>query len=461
MENSVKKAKFLKKISIISTFGGLLFGYDTGVLNGALTYMTRPDQLNLNPLTEGLVTSSLTFGAALGAIFGGRLSDKYGRKSIMKILALVFLVSTLGCAFSPNSSVIIAFRFLLGLAVGGASVIVPTFLAEIAPTEKRGSLVSQQDLAVVIGQLLAYVFNAILGNIFDNPGIWRYMIAIASTPAVALWFGMFLVPETPRWLAAKGKTAKALEILKEIRDESRAEQELKEIQDNIDKEKHLDKATFKDLNVSWIRRLVIIGIGLGIAQQIAGVNIMMYYGTTVLEQSGFGLKTALIANVANGLISVIASYVYMHYLANKVNRRTMLLVGFGASSLSLLAMSIFTNVLAGTAILPFLVVALTMTYLAFFQGSIGPVVWLLFSEIFPLRVRGLGVGISALFLWLGTFVVGFIFPTLLAAFGLSGSFIIFAVCSFIDLLFTYKFVPETRGKSLEEIEEHFRNEHVA
>ena len=450
MEQSLHKRKFLKKISIIATFGSLLFGYDTGVINGALTFMTRKDQLNLNAFSEGLVASAITLGAAIGAVFGGRLSDKYGRKKVIKFLAIVFFVATLGCSLAPNAYVMIACRFILGTAVGGASVIVPTFLAEMAPTNIRGSVVSQDQIMIVTGQLLAYIFNAILGNIFGNPGIWRYMIALASIPAVILWFGMLVVPETPRWLAANGKASKALEVLKQIHEESNAESELNSIQANIEGEKNLNNATLKDLSVLWIRRLVLIGIGIGI-------NIIMWYGTTILEQSGFGVKAALIANIANGVTAVAASFVYMKFLANKFNRRTMLMVGFVGTSLTMLAMSIITFQLSGTLILPYLVVALTVIFLAFFQGTLGPVVWLVLSEIFPLRLRGLGIGISAFFLWIANFFVGLLFPTLLKTFGLSGAFIIFAILGVVALMYTYKFVPETRGKSLEEIEESFRN----
>ncbi|WP_081316960.1 sugar porter family MFS transporter [Clostridium tyrobutyricum] len=457
MEKSIEKRTFLKKISIISTFGGLLFGYDTGVINGALTFMTRPDQLNLNSLTEGLVTSALLFGAALGAVFGGRLSDRYGRRAILKILAIIFFFATIGCSLSPNAAVIITCRFILGLAVGGASVIVPTFLAEMAPADKRGSIVSQNELMIVSGQLLAYIFNAVLGNLFHDPGVWRYMIVLATIPAVILWFGMMVVPETPRWLAANGKVSKALETLKKLRGEVEAEEELKSIQENIQKEKHLNRATFKDLNIPWIRRLVLIGIGIGIIQQIAGINVMMYYGTTVLEKAGFGVKAALIANIGNGSIAVIVTIIYMKVFSNRIRRRTMLLTGYTGSTLSMLTIAILTHLLQGQAILPYLVIILTMVFLAFFQGTVGPVIWLVLSEIFPLRLRGLGMGISTFFLWIANFCVGVVFPTLLSKFGLSGAFIIFVILGAIAWAYTYKFVPETLNKSLEEIEESFRN----
>lgn len=456
--NNLKKKLNLRKISVIATFGGLLFGYDTGVINGALPFMGRKDQLNLTPVTEGLVTSSVLFGAAFGAVFGGRLSDRYGRKKIIKYLALIFFFATLGCSFSPNVSIMIICRFILGLAVGGASVIVPTFLAEVSPTDRRGSIVTQNEMMIVTGQLLAYTLNAILGNIFgNNAHIWRYMIGIASLPAVVLWFGMLAVPETPRWLAAKGKAFKALEVLRKIRDEAEAKAEIKQISKNINSEKHLELATFKDLNTPWIRRLVLIGIGIAITQQIPGINIMMYYGTTILEKSGLGTQVALIANIANGVISVIATFVFIKFFANRFNRRPLLLIGLTGTTLSMLAMTIVTSKLAGSIILPFIVLFLTAIFLAFFQGCVGPVCWLLLSEIFPLRLRGLGMGISVFFLWMVNFLIGFIFPIALKMLGLSGSFMVFVVLGIMGMLFIYKFAPETRNVSLEKIEQSFKN----
>jgi major inositol transporter-like SP family MFS transporter len=455
---NIKKKSNLKKISIVATMGGLLFGYDTGVINGALPFMSRADQLNLTPALEGLVTSSILFGSAFGAVLGGRLSDKYGRKSIIKLIALIFFIATLGCTFSPNAMIMIVCRFILGLAVGGASVIVPTFLAEMAPTNRRGSVVSQNEMMIVTGQLMAYTLNAALGNIFvNNSHIWRYMIVIASVPAVFLWFGMLVVPETPRWLAANGKAAKALEVLREIRNEAEAKIEIKEISKSIEAEKHLDKATFKDLRVPWIRHLVLIGIGIAITQQIPGINIIMYYGTTILEQSGFGTQVALIANIANGVVAVAAAFIFIKFLANRFDRRQLLLTGLTGTTLSMLTMSVVTSKLQGSGLLPFAVLGLTVVFLAFFQGCVGPVCWLLLSEIFPLRLRGIGMGISVFFLWMANFFIGLIFPVMLKSVGLSYSFISFAVLGVLGIVFIYKYAPETRNVSLEKIEKHFKN----
>ncbi|WP_121610177.1 sugar porter family MFS transporter [Mesobacillus foraminis] len=460
-EKSLKHNKALRKITIISTFGGLLFGYDTGVINGALPFMSREDQLNLTPVTEGLVTSSLLFGAAFGAVFGGRLADHFGRRKMILQLALLFFIATMGCAFAPGSAVMILSRFLLGLAVGAASVMVPAFLAEMSPAERRGRMVTQNELMIVTGQLMAYVFNAILGTTMgdESANVWRWMLVIASVPAVVLWFGMLIVPESPRWLASKGKIGEALRVLKEIREENRAKMELEEIQDNIAQESEIKQATFKDLSVPWVRRIVMIGIGIAIVQQITGVNSIMYYGTQILERSGFSTDAALVANIANGVISVLATFVGI-WLLGKVGRRPMLITGLIGTTASLLLIGILSFTLEGAPALPFAVLAMTITFLAFQQGAISPVTWLMLSEIFPLRLRGIGMGVTVFCLWITNFFVGFSFPILMAGVGLSTTFFIFAVLGVGAIMFVKKFLPETKGLSLEELESQFRN-HVS
>ncbi|MFB9757054.1 sugar porter family MFS transporter [Ectobacillus funiculus] len=448
--------KFLKLVTIVSTFGGLLFGYDTGVINGALPFMARPDQLNLNPFTEGLVASSLVLGAAFGSIFGGRLSDSQGRRKVILYLAILFFFSAAGCVIAPNMTVMVMFRFLLGLAVGGASVVVPSYLAEMSPADRRGVLVTQNELMIVTGQFLAYVCNAVLGNVFGEAGhVWRYMLVIATLPAVALWIGVLILPESPRWLASKGKMAEALKILQKIRSESIAEQELKEIKEHISEDQNIEKISFKDLGTPWIRRIVILGITIGSISQLVGINSIMYYGTQILENSGFGTKTALIANVANGLIAVVAVIVGISLL-HKVNRRPMLLTGLIGVTVALITIGISASVLEGSPMLPYVVLAMTVIYLAFFQGAIGPMVWLILAEIFPVRLRGIGMGMAVLFLWLCNFLVGLFFPVLLDGIGLSATFFLFAIFGIAGIIYVAKALPETRGLSLEQIEANFR-----
>lgn len=446
---------FLLKVILVSTFGGLLFGYDTGVINGALPYMS--EALNLNSFTEGLVASSLLFGAAIGAVFGGRLSDYNGRRKNILYLAVLFFIATLGCTLAPNVTVMVIFRFLLGVAVGGASVTVPTYLAEMSPAESRGRMVTQNELMIVSGQLLAFIFNAILGNTMgDNDHVWRYMLVIAALPAIFLFFGMIKMPESPRWLVSKNKNNDALRVLRQVREENRAKSELTEIKSAFFEESEIKKVTLKDMAVPWVRRILFIGIGIAVVQQITGVNSIMYYGTEILKDAGFQTEAALIGNIANGVISVLATFVGI-WLLGKVGRRPMLLTGLIGTTTALLLIGIFSLTLEGSAALPYIVLALTVTFLAFQQGAISPVTWLMLSEIFPLRLRGLGMGITVFCLWMVNFFIGLLFPVLLDKVGLSTTFFIFVVLGLAAITFVKKFLPETRGLTLEQLELYFRN----
>ena len=419
--------------------------------------MATPAELNLSPNNEGLVTSGITLGAAFGAVFAGHLSDRIGRKRLLKYLALLFFVCTLACSLAPNALFMIISRVLLGLAVGGASVIVPTYLSEISTPEIRGRLVTQNELMIVTGQLLAFIVNAILGNWFGHiSNIWRYMIGFGMIPAVALFFGMMVVPESPRWLVMVNQLDNAFDSLRKIRSHPETcNEEITQIQDTLNQESEIKQATFKDLSTPWIRRLVFIGIGLGVMQQFIGINIMMYYGTTILTNSGFAHNAALIANIGNGLVSVIATFIGMSIM-NRVNRRSMLIAGIIGTTTSLILIVGVSAFLSQSPLLPILVVLCTMMFLGFFQGFISPLVWLLLSEIFPQNLRGLGMGVSTFFLWFANFLVGYFFPILLSAVGMTWTFLIFVFFNILSFIFAYKYAPETRGKSLELIQMEFK-----
>ncbi len=444
----------LDLITIVATFGGLLFGYDTGVINGALEPMKV--DLGLTAAGEGLVTSTLLAGAAVGAAACGKLNDALGRKKTLTILAVLFFVGTLGAVFAPNLAFMIPFRVILGFAVGGASVTVPVYLAELAPTERRGSLAGRGELAIVVGQLLAFAINAVIGTVWgEHPGVWRYMLAVAALPAVALFVGMLRMPESPRWLISKGRHDEALAVLMQVRSEERARAEMEEVEYLAAEEEEAHMGGIRDLATPWIRRLFIAGVGVAILQQCTGINSIMYYGTQVLQQAGFSATGALIANVANGVLAVVGSSVCLFFLMDRVPRRKMIIGGFIAITAchALIVLSAF--LLPEGLLKAFVILFFMVTFVFFMQLTLNIPVWVIISEMFPLRLRGLGMGICVLCLWVANAVVAFLFPIVVEAVGIVGAFLVFVVLGLIAIAFLKVFLPETKDRSLEELEDRF------
>ncbi|MFJ8951386.1 sugar porter family MFS transporter [Streptomyces sp. NPDC102381] len=447
-------SKRLGLIAVVATFGGLLFGYDTGVVNGAVKPMER--DLGLTAFSEGLVVSALVFGAAFGAVVGGRLCDRFGRRRTILILSTVFACGTLGCFLSPDWQVLALFRFLLGLAVGGCSVAVPVYLAEVSPYEKRGSLVTRNEVMIVSGQFAAFVVNAVIFSIWgEHDGIWRFMLIVSVLPAFALFFGMLRMPESPRWLSAQGQDEAALSVLKQVRSPERAEAEMAEVHQLSDEDSASRTGGWSDLAVPWIRRLVLVGIGVGICQQITGINAIMYYGTQLLEDSGFSADGAILANTFNGLASVLGISVGI-MLINRVDRRTMLLGGY--------TLIVTFHVLIGLSALlipdsaafkPYLIMAFVVCFVFSMQATLGPLGWLILAEIFPLKIRSFAMGVCVFVLWLTNAGVAFGFPPLVASLGIAPTFFVFAALGVLAWFFIVTSVPETRGKTLEQFEEEF------
>ena len=462
----------MKAIALVATLGGLLFGYDTGVIAGALPFMADTAAnggLGLSPLTEGLVTSSLLFGAAFGALYGGRLSDRFGRRHNLLMLAGVFFVGALGTALAPSVGVMVVARIVLGLAVGGASATVPVYLAEIAPRELRGRLVAVDQLMIVTGQLLAYSINAVLANVWDGHSTWRWMLFLCSIPAIALWVGMHRMPETARWFACKFRFDEAAEVLRATR---RPGYDLKgELTEMLNVAQESDakrEGGWADLKTPWIKRLVLIGVGIAVLQQLTGVNTLMYYAPTILTETGLGTNAALTATIANGVVSVIAAVAGL-WLVGRVRRRNLLIVGQVGIIASLAAIAVTFGLLvqpsleAGTtppASSSYTVLAFMLCFLVFQQGAVSPVTWVMLSEIFPMKMRGFGMGLAVFLMWIANAIITFSFPLLISTFGGTGTFLVFAIVNVGTVVFSWRMVPETSHLTLEELEEEFRDSSV-
>ncbi|WP_404312438.1 sugar porter family MFS transporter [Agrococcus terreus] len=441
-------------VSVVACLGGLLFGYDTGVVNGSLRPMS--EELGLDALGQGVATSSLVFAAAIGALLGGRLSDRHGRRTVLVALAVLFFVGAVVLVVAPGLGVLVAGRVLLGLAVGGASTVVPVYLAELAPHEIRGSISGRNEVAIVVGQLAAFVVNAILGVTLGHlDGVWRIMVAVCALPAVALFVGMLRMPESPRWLVARGRREDALAVLRQVRPAERAEAEVARIERTVATADDRGRAALRLADVLAdrpLRRILVAGIGVAVAQQLTGINAIMYYGQSVLVESGFSEQAALIANVAPGIIAVVGGLVALAMM-DRVDRRTTLILGFSLTTACHVLIGIASAVLApGDPARPFVILALVVLFVGAMQTFLNVATWVYLSEVFPLRMRGLGIGVAVLLHWLVNGSLALAFPSLLAAIGMSGTFWLFACVGALALAFIVRRVPETRGRTLEGLE---------
>jgi major inositol transporter-like SP family MFS transporter len=449
-----KHRGYLARLTAISTLGGLLFGYDTGVISGALLYMN--DSLNMSGVEEATVVSALLFpGAAVGALLGGRLADWLGRRSTLLICALLFLLGALGCAIAPTVTLMTIARIVLGLGVGAAAVTCPLYLAEMAPSNLRGRMVTINELMIVTGQMLAFAINALLDALIHDPEVWRIMLGIASVPAIALLIGMMLLPESPRWYAVRNRLSDSRRILDLSRAPEEAEREFKEIVAASGTAQKERGHVWRDLKANpWMRKLLWIGIGLATVQQATGINTVNYYAPTILEKSGLGVSASLVATIGVGVTSV-ATTVLGIWLLGFVGRRKMLMIGFAgvAASQALLAI---VFMLPQSDFVSYTILAAMMLFVAFVQCFIGTCVWLLLSEIFPLAIRGFAMGAAVFVLWTVNAAISFAFPIVNAALGSTGTFGLFVVVNLVSLAFVFKFVPETKGRSLEELEGDFR-----
>jgi major inositol transporter-like SP family MFS transporter len=448
--------RFLIRITVISTLGGLLFGYDTGVISGALLYMR--DDLSLTSFWEGFVVSSLLFGAAFGALLGGRIADALGRKRSLMVCAVLFLLGALGSAVAPSLVPMVFARVLLGLAVGAASATVPLFLAEMAPAHRRGRIVTINELMIVTGQMLAFIVNAGLDRWYDGPSVWRWMLAVAAIPAIALFVGMMTLPDSPRWYALKGRVADTRRVLELTRPPQDVGAEYDTIVEHAQRDVSEDKGdALRDLRAYlWMRRILFVGIGLAVVQQATGINTAIYYAPSILESTGLGTSAALVATISVGVISVTMTIVGI-ILLGFMNRRPLLITGFAGVAGSQAALAL-CFALPESTLRSYLVLAFMVSFVGFVQCFIGIGVWLLLSEIFPMAIRGFAIGIAVFVLWTVNATISLVFPPLVEALGATGTFGIFVLINIGSIVFVARYVPETRGRTLEELEDEFRGQ---
>lgn len=446
---------FLFRLTVIASLGGLLFGFDTGVIAGALVYLR--ESFHLTAVTEGLVVTSLLFpGATTGALLGGPIADRVGRKKSLVIAGVIFVVSTVACALAPNLAILIVARIALGYAVGVASVVVPLYLAELAPASQRGRIVTVNQLMLVIGLFLAFVINAVLANTIDDQVVWRYMLGVAVVPAAALLLGMLTLPDTPRWYASKQMWPEARRTLQRAHLANRVEAEYEQITAIVEADSAKGNfSVFATLRSEpWMKRLIVIGIILAMAQQTTGINVVMYYAPSVLESSGLTRSASLLASVTVGIAMIVFTVVGM-WILGVMGRRRMMLLGFGGVAASHLGLLI-TYLLPDSNLRSYLILLFMLLVTASMVTFLGTTGFLVLSELFPLPIRGFAMGASLGGLWIANSLISFLFPILADKYGSVAVFSGFMVLNVLAAFFAFHYIPETKGRTLEELEVELR-----
>ena len=433
----------------IAGLGGLLFGYDTGVIAGALLFIKS--DFGLGSFAQGLVVAAVPIGAVGGAAISGPAADRHGRRLMITLAALVFIAGALASAAAPGLGVLVGARVVIGVAIGLASAAAPVYISEVAPPESRGRLVSFFQLAVTVGILVAYL----VGLAFDASEGWRWMLGLGVVPALALAFGMVRMPQSPRWLVMTGDDFAARATLAKIRvdDPDTIDRELEEIRGSVEAK----PGAWRDLLQPVVKAALVVGIGLAVLQQVSGINTVIYYAPTIVEFTGVNSSAAsILAAVGVGVVNVGMTVVALRLL-DRAGRRTLLFVGVSGMTVSLLALGGAFVGGGGSTLASAVAIASLMLYVASFAISLGPIFWLLNAEIYPLAVRSKAAGLGTMANWAANFAVSLTFLLLIDALGRSGAFWFYAAISALTLLFCWKLVPETKGKPLEDIQRFFES----
>jgi len=441
-EAKAQSLSYVVLLAAATSMSGFLFGFDTAVINGVLLLLRH--QFSLSNLQTEIAASSLLLGCLLGAAAASMIGDRYGRRKSLVASALLFAFSSIGAALASTVMIFSAARLFGGLAIGLASVLTPVYIAEISPSRNRGALVSLNQLAIVIGILSAYLVNWQLARLGESS--WRWMLAVAAIPSIAFLFGLLLIPESPRWLISIGRHHQGERVLARIFGEEIAKQQVEVVEQAVAGE----EGSWHEVLSPNMRKRLAVGMLLALFSQITGINTVLYYGSIIVSEHFPGQSTsiALIANVIIGTVNFLLTIVAMIFL-DRWGRRAILMIASGGMAVALTFLVIGLNV----GVSPLLMLASILLYVAFFALGMGPGPWLIISEIFPTKVRGRAASIATSTLWSGTLLVTFTFLTLVKILNLWGTFAIYGVLSGLCCIFVWKMVPETKGRTLEQIQQ--------
>ena len=442
-------------VCIVAALGGLLFGYDTAVISGAIGFLQK--RFELDPKWTGWAASSALLGCVIGVAFAGVMSDRLGRKKTLIVAAILFLVSGIGTAIPRNLAEFVIFRIIGGVGVGAASITSPMYIAEITPARIRGRMVSVNQFAIVSGMLLVYFANYFISQFGDetwnvNFG-WRWMMGSEAIPSLLLLAMMFIVPESPRWLTKQKREKEAFRILAKVDGQRHAQTEMAAIKETIAHESESVTQLFQP----GMRIVLVIGVALAVLQQVTGINVFLYYGPEIFKKLGTDTDAALLQTVVVGAVSLAFTIVAI-WTVDRLGRKPLMIIGASGMGLSLLAMGL--SAFYQKTELWFL--GFILGYIASFALSVGPVTWVILSEIFPTKIRGRAMAVAAIFLWVANYFVSQTFPMmnenawLVEKFNRAFPFWVYGGLCVVLVVFVLLFVPETKGKTLEEIEKHWQ-----
>ncbi len=443
-----KSSLFVYAAALFAALGGLLFGYDTGVISGALIFIRKDFALTV--FRQELVVSVVLVGAAVASLTGGRLADRIGRRATLLATAIIFIAGAALCALATSVAMLVIGRLIVGVGIGLACSTVPVYISEVSPASARGWQVSLFQLAITIGILGSYLVD----YDFAASGGWRWMLALAFVPGLLLGLGMLVMPETPRWLMRRGRAQQARRVLERIRGGADVDAELQEIERTLLAAE--ERGRWSDLVTPSVRPALVIGVGLAIFQQVTGINTVIYYAPTIIQSSGIpSASGAILATAGIGLVNVVMTVVAM-WLIDRVGRRPLLLTGTGGMIVTLGGLGLLFRSPGNSSGVATLAVVLLMAYVACFAISLGPIFWLLISEIYPLKIRCLAEGTAAGANWTFNFLVSLTFLTLVQVIGASDAFWLYGLLAVGSWVFSYYLVPETKGRTLEQIESAWR-----